>query len=219
MNIKKRYAIFNLILCFITLGIYRYYWIYTMTEDSNKICPEKATACGWKAILLFIFTFGVYGYYWFYKLGHKVYAKNYKSGALELFLYIIGLGYIALFLTQTEINTYASAECTLPRKRNCFVSTLLSIITFGVYRVYWHLRIIDESNRLATPKTKLFEPDECALISYATLGFFVIYWAYKLSKTLKMKTGLCIFFSIFINLGNHIYAQRRINAYLETQIA
>lgn len=218
MNIKKRYAMLNLLLCVITLGIYAFYWIYTLTEDSNKICPEKATASGGKAVLLFIFTFGIYGYYWYYKLGRKVYDKSFKSGAMELFFYIIGLGILVLALTQTEINTYAPAELNLPRKRNCGLSAFLSIITFGVYSLYWYLRLTDESNTLASDENKLYDGDTCAMLNAVTLHYFNIYWAYKLSKTLKMKTGLCIFFSIFINLGNMIYAQRRINAHLAAQI-
>ncbi len=219
MNIKKRYAALNLLLCVITLGIYSFYWIYTLTEDSNKICPEKATASGGKAVLLFIFTFGIYGYYWFYKLGRKIYEKNFKSGAMELFFYIIGLGIFAMFLTQTEVNLYAPKEYDLPRRRNCVLSTLLSIVTFGIYYIYWYLRITDESNCLATEENKLPYADTCYCLDVISLHYYNVYWAYKLSKTLKMRTGLCIFFSLFINLGNLIYAQRRINAYLTTQIA
>lgn len=219
MNIKKRHAMFNLLLCIITLGIYTFVWIATLTNDSNKICPEKATASGGKAVLLFIFTFGIYGYYWYYKLGRKVYEKNFKSGFMELFFYIIGLGLITLALTQTEVNTYAPKEADRPKQRKCALSVFLSIITFGVYFTYWYLHVTDESNTLATSETELPYADTCSLLSIVSLHWYNVYWAYKLSKTLNMKTGLCVFFSIFLNIGNLVYAQRRLNAYVATQIA
>ncbi len=195
MQIKKRFVWMNILFCVITLGIYGYYWLYTLTEDSNKISPEHATASGGKAVLLSIFTFGIYGYYWHYKLGLKTYRK-FNSGFMELVLYIFGLGFINYILCQTEINTYADIPNSLPQKRNTALCILLSIVTFGIYFVYWNLRITEESNNICD-QYPLPNGDTCHTYMLISFGFYRIYWAYKIAKKLRLNVPLCMVLSFF----------------------
>lgn len=195
MQIKKRFVWMNILFCILTLGIYSIYWLYTLTEDSNKISPEYATASGGKAVLLSIFTFGIYGYYWHYKLGLKTYRK-FKSGLMELLFYICGLGFLNYVLCQTEINTYADIPNDVPKKRNTAVCVLLSIVTLGIYFAYWKMRITEESSNIC-PEYPLPNGDTCHTFTLISLGFYRIYWAYKIAKKLNLSVRLCIALSFF----------------------
>lgn len=209
MQIKKRFVWWNVVLCFITLGIYSFYWIYTLTEDSNKISPEYATASGAKAVVLTISTFGIYGYYWHYKLGLKTY-KQFESGFMELVFYIIGLGFLNLILCQTEVNTYADVPNDVPSKRNVAASVILSIVTLGVYFTYWRLRLTEECARISS-EPKLPNADLCETFSVISLGFYRIYWSYRLAQKLKLNAPLCAVLSLFAGVVALALAQNEIN--------
>lgn len=209
MQIKKRFIWLNILFCVITLGFYGIYWFYTLTEDSNKISPEHATASGGKAILLSIVTLGIYGYYWHYKLGLKTY-RQFRSGAMELFLCIIGLGFLNFILCQTEINTYAEIPDNIPKKRNIALSIFLSFITLGVYYLYWRLSIIEESNTIC-PEIKLPNADTCHTLSLVTLHIYSLYWGYKVAKRLGLNASLCVFLNIFAEIVTLAIAQNKIN--------
>lgn len=210
MQIKKRFIWLNILLCWVTLGIYSIYWFYTLTEDSNKISPEHATASGGKAVLLNIVTLGIYGYYWHYKLGIKTY-KQFHSGTLELFLYIIGLGFINYILCQSEINKYADVQNRVPTKRSLPISILLSIVTFGIYGAYWQMSITEESNTVC-PEIKLPNGDTCQTFSVISLGFYDLYWANKVAKRLQLNVALCVVFALLCPVVTLAVAQHKINA-------
>ncbi len=104
MEIKKRNVALAIIFTIITFGIYGIYWFVCLTNDSNKISPDKATASGGLAILFTIISFGIYGIYWNYKLGDKLTG----SGVLYLILSLIGFGWLNYILAQSEINKHAA---------------------------------------------------------------------------------------------------------------
>ncbi|MBD5631685.1 MAG: DUF4234 domain-containing protein [Clostridia bacterium] len=106
MNIKKRNVGLAILFTIITLGIYGIYWYVCLTNDSNKIAPDKKTASGGLAILFTIISFGIYGYYWNYKLGDKLTG----SGTLYLVLFIFGFGWVNYILGQSEINKHADTN-------------------------------------------------------------------------------------------------------------
>lgn len=97
---KKRSIGLAILFTIITFGIYGIYWFICLTNDSNSICPEKATAKGGLAFLFTLITFGIYDFYWNYKLGQKLTG----SGTLYLILSLIGFGWINYILAQSEIN-------------------------------------------------------------------------------------------------------------------
>lgn len=101
--IKKRNIVLAVIFSIITFGIYGIYWFICLTNDSNKLNPEKATASGGLAILFTIITLGIYSIYWNYKLGEKVGG----SGVLYLIISLIGFGWVNCILAQSELNKHA----------------------------------------------------------------------------------------------------------------
>lgn len=109
---QKNIALY-IVLSLITCGIFMFYWMYTLTEDTNTIAGETADTAGGMAVILTIITCGIYGLYWAFKRGEKIdkaktnhgeVASN--GGVLYLILYIIG-GVIALALIQNEVNKFA----------------------------------------------------------------------------------------------------------------
>lgn len=100
---KKRNVALAIIFSIITLGIYAVYWFVCLTNDSNRLAPDEATASGGLALLFNVITFGIYGIYWYYKLGKKVGA----SESAYLLLGLFGFGIIAYALAQSKINSAA----------------------------------------------------------------------------------------------------------------
>lgn len=90
-----------------------YYWIVTLTDDTNEIAGEPEDTSGVIALVLTIVTCGIYGLYWAYKRGEKIDKAHQlngqaasNGGVLYLILYIFG-GIIALALIQNEVNKFA----------------------------------------------------------------------------------------------------------------
>ena len=97
--VKEKNLALCIILSIVTCGIYMYYWIVCLTDDTNEIAGEPEDTSGVIALVLTIVTCGIYGLYWAYKRGVKF-------GVLYLILYIFG-GIIALALIQNEVNKFA----------------------------------------------------------------------------------------------------------------
>lgn len=113
--VKNRNIALCIILSIITCGIYMWYWLFCLTDDTNQISGETGDTAGGMALLLTIVTCGIYGFYWAYKRGEKIdKAKQNRGepasngGVLYLILYIFG-GIIALALIQNEVNKFADA--------------------------------------------------------------------------------------------------------------
>lgn len=76
--------------------------------------------------------------------------------------------------------------------RNIALSIIFSIITCGIYSIYWFVVLTDEVNR----EKKLYaEPAGviCFLLTFITCGIYGIYWAYKMGEKmdhLKMERGV-----------------------------
>ena len=111
--VQKRNIVLNIILSLVTCGIFMFYWLYTLTEDTNTIAGDTNDTAGGMVILLTIITCGIYGLYWAFKRGEKIdKAKANRGepasngGVLYLILYILG-GIIALALIQNEVNKFA----------------------------------------------------------------------------------------------------------------
>ena len=112
MEIKNRNIAVCIILTIITCGIYGIYWFIVMTNESNALAPNNATASGGMAFLFSILTLGIYAFYWTYKLGCKVdemKGTQGNSGILYLILTFFCLGIIPYCLAQDEINKHATA--------------------------------------------------------------------------------------------------------------
>lgn len=102
-----------IILSFVTCGIYMWYWLCCITEDTNLISGETDDTSGVTALVLTLVTCGIYGFYWAYRRGEKIDKANQNrgevtsnGGVLYLILYIFG-GIISFALIQNEVNKFA----------------------------------------------------------------------------------------------------------------
>lgn len=112
MQIKNRSIPICVILSIVTLGIYAIYWFIVMTNETNALAPNNATASGGKAFLFCIITCGIYSIYWNYKLGAKVdemKGTDGNTGIMYLIIGLIGFSIINFCLTQSELNKRANA--------------------------------------------------------------------------------------------------------------
>ncbi len=69
------------------------------------------------------------------------------------------------------------------QKRDVAISIVLSIVTCGIYSIYWLIKLTDETNQLsgdsnATSGGMVF------LLTLVTCGIYGIYWAYKQGERL-----------------------------------
>lgn len=113
-GIQQRNLALCIILSIVTCGIYGLYWIYTITEDTNRVTGNPNATSGGIVILLGIVTCGIYMWYWMYKEGEYLdQAKTARgipssnSGILYLILSIVGLGIVSYALIQNELNNLA----------------------------------------------------------------------------------------------------------------
>lgn len=72
MGIQKKSIALYILLSIVTCGVFGWYWMYTLTEDINKITGNKDDFSGGIAVLLNIVTCGIFGIYWAYKQGEKL---------------------------------------------------------------------------------------------------------------------------------------------------
>ena len=64
-----------------TCGIYGLYWLYTLTEDVNKLTGDPNATSGGIVILLSLVTCGIYSWYWLYKQAN-VWIRSRRPAAL-----------------------------------------------------------------------------------------------------------------------------------------
>ena len=105
--IKKRSIAVNIILSLVTCGIYGFYWLYTLNEDTNKLLhATKDEMSGGMVVLLSIVTCGIFMYYWVYKQGEKLdkIDGDIDSGIFYIILTICGLGIVTYALMQNRLN-------------------------------------------------------------------------------------------------------------------
>ena len=60
---------------------------------------------------------------------------------------------------------------------------ILSIITCGIYGIYWFIRLTDESNSVSDLE-RTTNGGTAFLLTLVTCGIYSIYWNYKLGKKL-----------------------------------
>ena len=117
MNITNRNIAVAIILSLVTCGIYEFYWIYRLNEETNMLSNEAKKTDGVMVIILSIITCGIYMWYWLYKRGEIL--DNYKtsvgvaasnSSVLYLILAIFTYGIISMALIQNELNKIASGN-------------------------------------------------------------------------------------------------------------
>lgn len=104
------------------------------------------------------------------------------------------------------------------KNRSIPMCVILSIITLGIYGIYWFVVLTNESNALA-PNNATTSGGKAFLLCIITLGIYSIYWNYKLgAKVDEMKgtdsnTGILflIIGLIGFSIINHCLAQSELN--------
>lgn len=110
MQIQKRDIAIAVILSLVTCGIYTYYWMYKLTEESNYLSRNHSLDPA-LSIVFSIITCGIYSYYWVYKVGKNMSAAQNMHGkipndnaVLYLILAIFGFSIVDFALIQNDIN-------------------------------------------------------------------------------------------------------------------
>lgn len=125
MQIKEdRNLVTYIILTIVTCGIYGFYFLYKMAEDTNIMCEGdgQRTSGVIKFIVLTYITCGIYGIYWYYAVGNRLAAaapryglQFQENGTTILLWYIIGsfacgIGpFVAMYILIKNMNELAHA--------------------------------------------------------------------------------------------------------------
>ncbi len=80
-----------------------------------------------------------------------------------------------------KASDVSTASRALISKRDIAVSVLLSLITCGLYGLYWFIMMTDESNELVT-ENKTASGVLAIVYTLITCGIYSIYWHYKMGK-------------------------------------
>ena len=112
--IQKRSIAMGVVLTIVTCGIYGWYWLYCLVEDTNKVLQSQNRApltSGGMVILLSIVTCGIYLIYILYKIGKSIgelrFANGYQASddsIIALVLAIFGLGLVSYCILQNNLN-------------------------------------------------------------------------------------------------------------------
>lgn len=67
------------------------------------------------------------------------------------------------------------------RERSIATSVILSIITCGIYAIYWFIVMTDDA-KVAANDTGMASGGVAFLLTLVTCGIYGIYWAYKMGE-------------------------------------
>lgn len=110
-------------------------------------------------------------------------------------------------------------------KRSIGVSIILSIVTCGIYGIYWMIKLNDELN-MATGNTAAKSGGIVFLLCLVTCGIYMFFWMYKMGEnvdTIKTNagvqagnTGIMYLILTFFGLSivNYCLMQDTINKYV-----
>ena len=81
----------------------------------------------------------------------------------------------------TQENTIKRGSVT---KRDVAVNIILTVITCGIYGLFWFAVITNESNSIASESEKSASGGLAIIYTIITCGIYGIYWNYKMGKKL-----------------------------------
>lgn len=109
--LQKRNIALSVVFSIITCGIYTFYWIYMMNEESKYFAKRENETSGGLVILLGIVTCGIYLYYWYYQMGKRMQAAQEAAGLpsedrsiIYLIVAIVGFSIVNDCLIQDDLN-------------------------------------------------------------------------------------------------------------------
>ena len=68
----------------------------------------------------------------------------------------------------------------LVRKRNVGLAVILTIITCGIYALYWFIRLTDELSTLSRDDS--MDGGKALFFTVVTFGIYHLYWNYKIGQ-------------------------------------
>ena len=80
------------------------------------------------------------------------------------------------------LNTSSITARSIP------LAIILSIVTCGIYAIYWFVKLTDEMNQISGQTTDT-SGGVAFLLSLVTCGIYTYYWAYKLGKKRDIVAG------------------------------
>lgn len=70
------------------------------------------------------------------------------------------------------------------KKRSIGIAILLTIVTFGIYGIYWFITMTDEVVSLSKGKVYNTSGGVAFLLTLVTCGIYGYYWAYQMGKSM-----------------------------------
>ena len=70
------------------------------------------------------------------------------------------------------------------QRREIALAIVLSLVTCGIYGIYWFIKITDDA-KLAADDTNFQSGGVAFLLTLVTFGIYGIYWAYKMGELMK----------------------------------
>jgi hypothetical protein len=108
------------------------------------------------------------------------------------------------------------------KNRNIVLGIVFSIITCGIYAIYWYIQINDDMNSLTPDDSFQTSGGLAFLFGLITCGIYTIYWNYRMGvKMDKLKNGgshsiLFLILSIFgLQIVNYCIMQSELNDHAE----
>ena len=110
------------------------------------------------------------------------------------------------------------------KKRSIAGCIILTFVTFGIYGIYWFVKLTNETNRPA-PEEATMSGGLAFLVTLCTLGIYGLYWGYKLGKKMDIisgkesNSGIIYLLLTLLGLGiiAEALAQNELNGRIERQ--
>lgn len=104
MKFTKRDPVLVLVLFFVTCGLYSIYWFWVTQDEINRVGGDIP-----HPILLLIPLANLY-FLWKYSECFAKYVLRKEDQMIVYFLLFIVIGFVGMFLAQTEFNKLADAK-------------------------------------------------------------------------------------------------------------
>lgn len=69
------------------------------------------------------------------------------------------------------------------KKRDIAVSTILTIVTCGIYGIYWYITLTDDVGQVSEDRS--ISGGVAFLLKLVTCGIYGFYWAYKMGQNIE----------------------------------
>lgn len=97
------------------------------------------------------------------------------------------------------------------KRRSCVLGVIFTIITLGLYGLYWFCRLTDDTNKLAAARKSMATRTAMGIVALLftiiTLGIYIFYWYYKLGVKIDEirgypgSSGVLYLVLAFVGLG------------------